>query len=141
MKSLVLAACLLLSVCALAQHTAKEEDVALAARGAQALKQQFRDPDSLQISKVVVTTRTYKDGSAVDVCYEYRTGEHADHEMAIYSSANGKEKLKFGDQFLHNSRSECNFDAKVTRKMKSTSTDITAVFKNLSLGETSAQAK
>lgn len=144
MKSLALSICFLLSICVLAQDSATPDNVALAARGAQALKQQLRDPNSLKISKVVVTTRSFKDSSDVEVCYEYqaknKSGQYADRDMAVYSSSNGKEKLKLGEEFLHNTRFECNFDSRTTRKMKSVSTDITPVFERVSQGESVPQA-
>jgi hypothetical protein len=140
-KPLALSVCFLLCLCAMAEDSAKPEEIALAARGAQALKQRMRDPDSLKISKVVVTTVTSPKNSVVEVCYEYRaknkSGQLADRDMAVYSSADGKEKLKLGEELFHNTHSECNFNSRISGKTKSISSDITAVFEKLSLGKTS----
>jgi hypothetical protein len=142
-RRLALSVCLLLSVCVLAEDSAKPEDVALATRGAQALKQRLFFPDSLKISKVVVTTRSFKDGSDVEVCYEYRaknkSGQYADRDMAVYSSSKGKEKLKLGEELFHKPQSECNFNSRTTKTMKAVSTDITSVFEKLSPGKSASQ--
>jgi hypothetical protein len=143
-KSLALSVCFLICVCALAEESAKPEDVALAARGAQALKQRMLDPDSLKISKVVVTTTTSPKSSVVEVCYEYRaktkSGQLADRDMAVYSSAKGKETLKLGEELLHNTHFECNFNSRISGKTRSISSDITAVFNKVSVGENTPPA-
>ena len=144
MKNLTLSVCLLLSVCVLAQDSTKPEDLALAVRGAQALKQRMRHPDSIEISKVVITTRYFRDHSDAEVCYEYQVKDQAVKSarpwIAIYSSSKGKEKLKLAEEFLHGPGLECDFNARVTSKMRAISTDITPLFKEQSLSETASPA-
>ena len=144
MKNLTLAVCLLLSVCVRAQDSTTPEDLALAVRGGQALRQRMRHPDSIEISKVVITTRYFKDHSDAEVCYEYQAKDQAAKNarpwVAVYSSSKGKEKLKLAEEFLHGPGLECDFNARVTGKMRSVSTDITPVFKNQSLSENASPA-
>ncbi len=144
MKILTLSVCLVLCVCALAQDSTSPEDLALAVRGAQALKQRMRHPDSIEISKVVITTRYFKDHSDAQVCYEYQAKDRAEKSaprwIAIYSSSKGKEKLKLAEEFLHGPGLECDFNARVTGKMRSISTDITPLFRQQSLSENASPA-
>jgi hypothetical protein len=138
-KNLIFSVCLLLSVCALAENSIGPEDFALAVRGAQALKHRMRHPDSIEISKVVITTRFFKDGSDAEVCYQYQAKDAAKgsarHWFAVYSSSKGKEKLKLADEFLHGWGFECDFNSRVTRKMRAISTVITPLFNKQNLGE------
>lgn len=124
-----LAAILLLSTFALAEEASP--DLQLALRGAAALKANLRDPDSMKVSRVVLTKRDHKGAEISDVCYEYNSkngfGGYVGTDIASYTAEPSKEKLRFSDQF-QSALGLCRLDEKLVKKGKATALDLTADF-------------
>jgi hypothetical protein len=93
----------------------------------------MRHPDSIEISKVVITTHFLEDSSDAEVCYQYQAKDAAKgsarHWFAVYSSSRGKERLKLAEEFLHGRGFKCDFNSRAV------STDITPLFDKQNLGE------
>jgi hypothetical protein len=130
MKVSIVAVMLLAAVAVFAQDKSND-DLALALRGAAALKQQLRDPDSLQISQVLVIKRSVHGTDNIDVCYEYNAkngfGGYAGGDLAAYTRWNGKEKLRIGDEFM-GAVGLCRQDQRFVKKGKASAADITTEF-------------
>ena len=126
---------LLLTTFALAEEP--NPDLQLALRGAAALKVNLRDPESLRISRVIITKRDSHGALVSDVCYEYNAkngyGGYAGTDIASYTAeANNKETFRIGGGFK-SALGLCRLDESLRKKGKANSTDLTAdLLKSLS---------